>query len=179
MQTIVSGLPSNLAASVLVVIHTAPVERGHLADVLNRNGNMRAVTALHGSLLQHRHIYVAKPDHHLTINGDRMWLTRGPRINRHRPAIDPLFRSAAAAYGNRVIGVVLTGFLDDGSAGLASIKRQGGIGMVQEPNEAFARDMPLNALWTAKPDYRLPIAEIAPMLVRLVTGRGNRKRGTE
>lgn len=179
MQTIVSGLPANLAASVLVVIHTAAVEQGHLADVLNRNGNMRAVTALHGSLLRHRHIYVAKPDHHLTVSNDRTWLSRGPTVNRHRPAIDPLFRSAARAYGKRVIGVILTGFLDDGSAGLASIKANGGIGMVQEPDEAFGRDMPMNALWTAKPDYRLPIVEIAPMLVRLVTGRENGKRGME
>ena len=99
-----------------------------------------------------------------------MRLGPGPKINRHRPAIDPLFESAAQYYGDRVIGVLLSGFLDDGVAGLAAIKQQRGIAIVQDPKEAFAPDLPRNALTRVKVDYCLPSLEIAPLLVRLVNG---------
>ncbi len=177
LQTVLSGLPSDFPAAVLVVVHTSPEEKSHLADVFNRNGNIRAVNALNGSVIVLRHVYVAQPNHHLTVANKRMWLTVGPKVNRHRPAIDPLFESAAKAYGDRVIGVVLTGYLDDGSAGLVAIKKHGGIAIVQDPKEAFAPNMPRNALRTAKPDYCLRVEEIAPAVVRLTTGRGTRKEG--
>jgi two-component system chemotaxis response regulator CheB len=97
-----------------------------------------------------------------------MWLTAGPWVNRHRPAIDPLFVSAAEAYGSRVIGVLLTGYQDDGTAGLAAIKNHGGIAIVQDPDEAFAPDMPRSALRLVQVDHCLPLKEIAPLLVDLV-----------
>jgi two-component system chemotaxis response regulator CheB len=177
MQVLVSELPANLPASILVVVHTSPQQQSHLADVLNRNGNMRVVTALNGSIIMPRHIYIAPPDHHLTVSDGRTWLSIGPKVNRHRPAIDPLFESAAQEYGSRVVGVVLTGYLDDGSAGLATIKHRGGTAIVQDPKDAFAPDMPRNALQVIKPDYRLPVAEIPRVLTRLVAGRNNNVRG--
>src|SRR5688500_1144582 len=110
---------------------------------------------------------LAQPDHHLLIEDGHMRVMRGPKENRHRPAIDPLFRSAALAYGPRVIGVVLTGSLDDGTAGLAAIKLRGGVAVVQDPNDAFYPSMPQNALENVAVDVCLPLAEIGPRLAQL------------
>ena len=177
MQTLVSAFPSDFPASVLLVVHTSAQQQGHLASVLNRNGNIRAVTALNGSLLLPRHLYVAPPDHHLTVANNRTWLSLGPKVNRHRPAIDPLFESAAKEYGKRVVGVVLTGYLDDGTVGLAAIKRAGGNTIVQDPEDAFAANMPRNALQAVKPNYCIPLSRIPGVLTRLVTGKNTHPRG--
>lgn len=174
LKVLVPELPADLPASIFVVVHTGP-ENGRLANVLSRNGSMRTVRALNGSRILRSHIYVAPPDHHLMLENNHMWLTVGPKVNRHRPAIDPLFESAAGAYGSRVIGVVLTGYLDDGSVGLAAIKGRGGIAVVQDPNDAVVPYMPRNALRLVRPEYCLPLSEIAPLLVRLVTG-GNKSK---
>lgn len=174
LRTLVNCFPHDLPASVLVVVHTSP-ENGHLAKVLGRNGVLTAVTATHGMPLSPSRIYVAPPNHHLTIYDRHLLLSIGPKVNRHRPAVDPLFESAAETYGKRVIGVVLTGYLDDGTAGLVAIKRLGGIAIVQDPNDAVAPDMPRNALKHAKIDYCLPITEIGPLLVQLVKGIKTKK----
>ena len=108
------------------------------------------------------------PDHHLLVEVGKMRVVRGPKENRHRPAVDPLFRSAAWAYGPRVIGVVLTGNLDDGTAGLWSIKTCGGIAVVQDPSDALYPGMPNNALTYVKVDYSVPLNEMGPLLNRLV-----------
>ena len=176
LQTLVGGLPRNLRAAIFMVLHTRTEDGGHLADILSRNGNMAAANALNGSPVTPGRIYVARPNLHLTLRSDRMWLTRGPTVNLHRPAVDPLFQSAAQAYGSRVIGVLLTGYQDDGTAGLAAIKNCGGIAVVQDPNEAYAPDMPRNALRHVEVDHCLPLKEIAPLLVDLVEGR-QRKSG--
>ncbi|MGA6969648.1 MAG: chemotaxis protein CheB [Xanthobacteraceae bacterium] len=110
---------------------------------------------------------MAPPDHHLVLHAGRMRLTRGPRENWARPAIDPLFRSAAKEYGRRVIGVILTGLLNDGSAGLRAVRAAGGLAVVQEPADAAAPDMPWSALHHAGADYRVRLAEIPELLVRL------------
>jgi two-component system chemotaxis response regulator CheB len=159
-----------------MVLHTRTEDGGHLAEILSRNGNMAAANALNGSPVSPGRIYVARPNLHLTLRSDRMWLTRGPTVNLHRPAIDPLFQSAAEAYGSQVIGVLLTGYQDDGTAGLAAIKNRRGIAVVQDPNEAYAPDMPRNALRRVEVDHCLPLKEIAPLLVELVEGR-QRKSG--
>jgi two-component system chemotaxis response regulator CheB len=153
-----------------VVLHTSSME-SHVADVLNRNGNMAAIYASNALPISQGRIYVARPNLHLVLQNQHMWLDSGPKINRSRPAIDPLFQSAAENYGDRVIGVLLTGYLDDGSAGLAAIKRHGGMAIVQDPRDAYAPEMPRNALRLVKVDRCLPIAEIAPLLVKLVTGQ--------
>jgi two-component system chemotaxis response regulator CheB len=125
------------------------------------------VHAVDGEAIEPGRLYVAPPDRHLLLEHQRIRLTRGPKENRFRPAIDPLFRSAALAYGSRAVGVVLTGSLDDGTAGLWAIKDRGGVAIVQNPDEALYPSMPRSAMTNVAVDYCLPIDEIAPTLVRL------------
>ena len=122
-------------------------------------------------------MYVAPPDHHLIVVDSRVMLWRGPKVNRHRPAIDPLFESTAKVFGKRVVGVVLTGYLDDGTAGLARVKAEGGIAIVQDPQDAVAPNMPKNALAHVQVDHCMPLMHIAPLLVRLVNGRKSVQEG--
>jgi two-component system chemotaxis response regulator CheB len=129
--------------------------------------NCRLGIPADGESIQPGKIYVAPPDRHLLLEAGRIRLTRGPKENRFRPAVDPLFRSAAYAYGSRVIGVVLSGALDDGTAGLWAIKDRGGIAVVQDPAEAEQASMPRSALANIEVDHCLPISEIAPLLVAL------------
>ncbi len=138
-----------------------------LTEVLGYKTGMQVVTAQHGAAIANRTIYVAPADLHLTVSSSQMFLSKGPKVNRHRPAIDPLFASAACAFGPRLIGVLLSGYLDDGTAGLAAIKECGGIAVVQDPRDALVPNMPRNALLNVGVDYTLPAAEIAPLLIRL------------
>jgi two-component system, chemotaxis family, protein-glutamate methylesterase/glutaminase len=140
---------------------------GLLPLILTRAGDLPASNATDRERIRPGRIYVAPPDHHLIIEPSIMRTTRGPKENRFRPAIDPLFRSAAQVYGPRVIGVILTGYLDDGTAGLWTVKQLGGTTIVQDPDDALVSSMPLNALQHVKVDYCLPLTEIAPLLVRL------------
>jgi two-component system chemotaxis response regulator CheB len=169
LRTIAGGLPQDFPASVFVVVHTAPEAPGVLADILDRAGSLPAAFATDGERLQPGRIYVAPPDRHLIIEPNRIRLTRGPKENRFRPAVDPLFRSAAQVYGPRVIGVILTGYLDDGTAGLWAVKQLGGTAIVQDPHEALAPSMPASAMRQVRVDHCLPIGEIAPLLVRLTS----------
>jgi two-component system, chemotaxis family, protein-glutamate methylesterase/glutaminase len=169
LRVIASGLPKDFPASVFVVLHTAPQSPGVLADILDRSGALAAMNAVDRERIQPGRLYVAPPDRHLVIEPNRVRLTRGPKENRFRPAIDPLFRSAAQVYGPRVIGVILTGNLDDGTAGLWAIKQLGGTTIVQDPQEALAPSMPRSAMRHVRVDHCLPVAEIAPLLVRLTS----------
>src|SRR6185312_5574063 len=146
LQKVVGGLPAGFPGSLFVVLHIAPETYSVLPNILSRAGKLPARHAVDGELIRQGSIYVAPPDHHLVLEDGRMRLTRGPKENRHRPAIDPLFRSAARWYGPRVIGVVLTGALDDGTAGLMCIKNNGGLAIVQDPEEAFCSSMPRSAV---------------------------------
>lgn len=168
LELLVGNLPEDFAASIFVVVHLAADSPGVLPDMLARAGKLPAVQAHDGDAILPRRIYVAPPDRHLLLERGHVRLTHGPKENRFRPAIDPLFRSAAYAYGPEVIGIVLSGALDDGTAGLWAIKERGGLAVVQEPNEALNPSMPLNALKYVHVDYRLPVAEIAQVLTRLV-----------
>jgi two-component system chemotaxis response regulator CheB len=170
LQVLLATLPRDFGASILIVVHTA-AQDGFLAEVLDRSAHMRTVRAQHGMSIVSGQIYVAPPDHHLTVQDSEVVLTLGPKVNRHRPAIDPLFESAAQAYGNRLVGVVLTGYLDDGTAGLVAIKARGGIAIVQDPEDAVVPNMPRNALRHVEADYCVPLVEIPPLLVRLVQGK--------
>jgi two-component system chemotaxis response regulator CheB len=169
LMTIAGGLPKDLPASVFVVIHTSPESPGVMAGILARAGALPAMNAVDGERIEPGRIYVAPPDQHLIIEPNRVRLTRGPKENRFRPAVDPLFRSAAQVYGPRVIGVILTGNLDDGTAGLWAVKQLGGTSVVQDPQEAFAPSMPRSAMRYARVDHCLPLSEIAPLLVRLTS----------
>ena len=168
LQKVVSRLPADLPASVFVVWHLSPGLKSILPSVLNRSGPLRAVHPRDGDRIERGRIYVAPNDHHLLLENGYVRLTKGPKENRFRPAIDPLFRSAAYIYGPCVIGVVLSGALDDGTAGLYTIKLRGGTAVVQEPADAMIRSMPLNALEHTSADYTLPADGIGDLIPRLV-----------
>jgi two-component system chemotaxis response regulator CheB len=168
LETIVSDLPRDFPGAVFVVVHMPADYPSMLPDVLSRVGPLPASNPTDLEQIRHAHIYVARPDHHLLIDDGRVRVQRGPRENRHRPAIDPLFRTAAREYGPRVIGLVLSGLQDDGSAGLYAIKRRGGIAIVQDPRDTLWDAMPRNALSYASPQYVLRTHEIPPYLVEFV-----------
>ena len=169
LDVLVGQLPTDVAASIFIVQHMAPHNSGEpLLRRLNRHKAFQPKLAENGDRFQPSRIYIAPPDSHLLVKKDRMLIAKGARENRHRPAIDPLFRSAAVAHGARVIGVVLTGMLDDGTAGLMAIKRCGGVAIVQDPRDAAYSGMPMNALNNVDVDFCVPIAEMGPLLTKLV-----------
>ncbi len=168
LQKLVSRLPARLPASVFVVWHLSPGLKSILPSVLNKSGPLPAAHPQDGDRIEPGRIYVAPNDHHMLLEKGYIRVTKGPKENRFRPAVDPLFRSAAYVYGPRTIGVVLTGALDDGTAGLWTIKLRGGTAIVQEPEDALIRSMPLSALEHTRADYQRPAAEIGELLGRLV-----------
>ena len=170
LLTIVGALPADLPAAVFVVVHVSPGAYSRLPEILTRAGRLPATHAEHGQAIEPGRIYVAPPDRHLLVRHGYLELNRGPRENHTRPAIDPLFRSAARAFGTRAIGVILSGALYDGSTGLLAIKTRGGIAIVQDPREAITPSMPQSALRLVDVDYVLPALAIAPHLVGLVHG---------
>jgi two-component system chemotaxis response regulator CheB len=138
-----------------------------LPRILNKSGPLPAAHAQSGESIHPGRIYVAPPNHHLTLEPGRMAVEWGPRVNHCRPAIDPLFRSAARSYGNRVVGVLLSGLLNDGTAGLMAVERAGGLTITQDPDDALFRQMPESALFRLEEPLVLPLAEIGPTLVKL------------
>jgi two-component system, chemotaxis family, protein-glutamate methylesterase/glutaminase len=169
LSTIVANLPADLPAAIFVVVHVAPHSPGYLSEMLSRSSALPARSARSGERFTNGAIYVAPPDYHLLLEADRrMLVVRGPRENRTRPAADPLFRSAALAFGPRVIGVVLSGGLDDGTAGLRGIKMCGGTTIVQDPADAIVDSMPASALRNVSIDYCKPAHELAALINELV-----------
>lgn len=167
IKQLVAALPVGLEAAIFIVWHMSPDVMGILPQVLNQQKTLLATTAVDNEPISLNRIYVAPPDKHLVLEKGFVRVTRGPKENRFRPAVDPLFRSAAASYGARVIGIILSGALDDGTAGLWTIKSRGGLAIVQEPAEAEVPSMPASALAAVAVDYRVSIAEMASLLVRL------------
>jgi two-component system chemotaxis response regulator CheB len=165
---LIGNLPDGLPAALFVVVHLPQGASSALARILDRAGPLKAVSPEDGAEILPGRVYVARPDHHLLLEDGRVRLTRGPKENRHRPAVDALFRTAAVAHGARVVGMVLTGARDDGTAGLRAVKRRGGGAVVQDPEEALFSGMPESALRFADVDHCLPLGEMAPLLVRLV-----------
>jgi len=167
LTQLLRGVPADLPAAILTVVHIPAHSPSALPRILSDAGPLPARAAEDGEPLVKGRIYVAPPDRHLVVERDRLRLTRGPRENRARPAIDALFRSAAVELGPRVIGVVLSGVLDDGTAGLWAVKDRGGVAIVQQPAEAEHPDMPRNALEHVAIDHVLPTAQIGPKLAAL------------
>lgn len=162
----VSGLPP-LPVPVLVVLHMSPSLSSRLPQILGRSGRLPAAFASDGQAMQAGHIYVAPPDHHLLVQGGHMLVRKGPKENRFRPSIDALFRSAAYTHGPGAIGIILSGVLEDGIAGLAEIKLVGGTAIAQDPREAAFPSMPEQALSQVDIDHCLPVREIGALLGRL------------
>ena len=167
LSELISRLPQDLAACICVVQHLSPYHESFLARILSSAGHLQASFASAGDALTEGHIYIAPPDRHLIVDGQRLQVVMGPRENNFRPAVDALFRSAALAQRERVVGVVLSGALDCGTAGLLAVKRCGGVALVQDPDEAMVPDMPRSAIENVPVDAVLPIHAIATKLVEL------------
>jgi two-component system, chemotaxis family, protein-glutamate methylesterase/glutaminase len=176
LTQLVRGLPQNFPGSIFIVQHLPASSPSALPEMLSRSGPLKAVHPKDGESIQPSRIYVAEPDHHLLIENGKAIVKRGPKENRFRPSIDALFRSAAYVYGSRVIGLVLTGVLDDGTSGLWTIKRLGGLALIQDPMDAIFPSMPINASEYVKVDHSVPIAEMANLLVELTRKPARPKR---
>ena len=169
ISKIISGLPEHFPAAIVVVLHIGEQVRSHLPDILNRAGKLPAAHAVAHEPIRRGRIYVAPPGLQTYLQRGCFSVRRGPLENLHRPSIDTLFRTAAHHYGRRVVGVVLSGALDDGSAGLLAVKQGGGVTIVQDPLDARVPQMPANAMARAEADYVLPAGAIAELLMSLVT----------
>jgi two-component system chemotaxis response regulator CheB len=167
LTQLASALPPDFPASLFVVLHFPSYGTSFLPQILTRKGRLPASHPENGGKFQPGQIYVAPPNRHMLLQDRSILLAAGPRENGFRPAIDPLFRSAARNFGRRVIGVVLSGSLADGSIGLQTVKASGGIAVVQDPEEAVFADMPLNAMESAEVDHVLPVRDIASLLIQL------------
>jgi two-component system, chemotaxis family, protein-glutamate methylesterase/glutaminase len=167
LQELVASLPAEFRGSVFIVLHILQGTESFLPEILQRRTSLKVHHPKDREKIKPGNIYVAPSDYHMILELGEVRLVRGPKENNHLPAIDPLFRTAATVYGPRVIGVVLTGNLDDGTAGLISIKSQGGSAIVQDPSDALFPDMPRNAMNYVNVDFTLKISEIGPALVSL------------
>jgi two-component system chemotaxis response regulator CheB len=177
LTSLISQLPGGLPAAVFVVQHMSPDNTGEaLLSRLGRYGTFRCKLGEDGERFGAGGLYLAPSDHHMLIKARTLTVIRGARENRYRPAIDPTMRSAAVSHGSRAVGVVLTGMLDDGTAGLQAIKQCGGVTVVQDPDDAEYPDMPRSALRNMKVDHCLPVAEMGPLLEALTHGASGKKR---
>jgi len=161
------SLPAELPAAVFVVIHLSTQHKSALTQLLSDSCSLAVTTAEDNEEIRTHHVYVAPADHHVLVSRDRMRVVRGPRYNRYRPAIDPLFHSATRSFGPRVVGIVLSGTLDDGADGLTAIRRRGGVAIVQDPNTAQFPEMPRAAMAHGPVDHRLAPREMGALLDRL------------
>ncbi|MDD7813379.1 chemotaxis protein CheB [Mycobacterium sp. CSUR Q5927] len=169
LKSFTAELPAGLPCAILVVLHMPAAAPSVLARILDRHGTVPAVTAATGMRLEHGSMYVAAPDHHLLADDGRTLLSEGPTENGHRPAINALFRSIALSHGPRAIGVLLSGVLDDGVAGLGAIRSRGGAAIVQSPGDALFPAMPQNAVNAGVVDHQAPAAEIGCLLEKLTS----------
>jgi two-component system, chemotaxis family, protein-glutamate methylesterase/glutaminase len=169
LTDLAASLPGDLPAAVFVVLHLPATGTSALPEILRRHGPLPAAHVKDGEPIQPGRVYVAPPDHHVLLRTGHVHLSRGPRENGHRPAIDPLFRSAAREYATRVIGLVLSGALDDGTAGLLAIKSRGGTAVVQDPADALYPGMPGSALEHVQVDHVAAAASMGKLLARLIT----------
>jgi two-component system, chemotaxis family, protein-glutamate methylesterase/glutaminase len=167
LKALILQLPSDLPAAICIVMHVSPILESQLPHILNRVGVIPAHHPVSKEKIQTARVYVAPPNRHLIVKDGEVILSTAPRENRQRPAIDPLFRSAAEAFSGRTIGVVLTGALDDGTAGLWHIKNRGGITVVQAPDDATHPDMPMSAIESVAVDHVVPISEMGELLSKL------------
>ena len=170
LMQLFSGLSADLPASIAVVIHRSPLFSLHLMQVLGRRSTLPVREPKPHETIMPGTIYLAPRDHHMLVKDNHIELSRGPKEHFTRPAVDPLFASAAVAYGARVIGVLLTGAGDDGAAGLIAIKQYGGLGLVQDPQDAKIPFMPLNALRYDHVDLIRPLSAIPTALATLARG---------
>jgi two-component system chemotaxis response regulator CheB len=169
LLTMAASLPADFPGSIFVVLHSPPGYRSALPELMSNRGRLPASHPLHGEPISPGHIYVAVPDMHLLVRQGAMEVVRGAKENGHRPAVDALFRTASTAYEGRVVGVVLSGHQDCGTAGMLSVKARGGVSVVQSPETAAVPEMPQSVLARAPVDHVVTPDELAPLLARLAT----------
>jgi len=169
LKKIVSGLPGDFPGSIFIVIHIGIGMNGHsnLDSILQNAGRLPVRFPKDGESVDKGTIYIAPPDRHMLLSEGHLHVCPGPKVNFHRPAINPLFRSAAEVYRSRKAGVILTGMLDDGTAGLAAVKRCGGVAVVQNPASAEYNSMPLSANRHVEVDHLVELDDIAGLIVAL------------
>jgi two-component system chemotaxis response regulator CheB len=167
LKEIVAELPADFQATIFIVQHVSADAPSYLPDILNYGGKLKAYHAVDGDVIRPGTIYVAPPDHHMLVEKDRILVKKGPKENRFRPSIDALFRSAAYTFGPRVIGVILTGLLNDGTSGMWSVKRLGGISVIQKPEEALYPSMPESVRENVEVDFTVSIAQLTSLLTEL------------
>jgi two-component system, chemotaxis family, protein-glutamate methylesterase/glutaminase len=177
LTKVLGSLPADLAAAVFVVLHVNPEAPSYLPSILNRAGRLPAAHAVDQEPIRRGRVYVAPPGLQMYVHRGRIAVRRAPVENLHRPAIDPLFRTAAHHYGPRVIAIVLTGALDDGAAGLVAVKRAGGVAIIQDPDDAAFPAMPMNALERVAPDFCVPVDQIGQLVIELVATGAPAGRG--
>jgi two-component system, chemotaxis family, protein-glutamate methylesterase/glutaminase len=168
LRELLSTFPADLPATVLVVVHMPATANSALAAILARSASLPVIQAHDGHPLELGSVVVAVPDRHLLVLDGRVALSRGPRENGHRPAVDTLFRSAARSAGSRVVSIVLSGALDDGTAGTIAVRARGGVCLAQDPAEALYPSMPQHAIQVGGAEHVVPIAEMAALLTRLL-----------
>jgi len=166
LTAVLSSLPSSFDASLFVVLHTSPQSGGNLPQIVERSCLLPVGFASDSERFEKGRVYVAPPDCHLTLADGETSVTRGPRENGFRPAVDPLFRSAAKWYGSRVVGVILSGAMDDGTFGLVAVKEAGGTTIVQHPYEAVVPSMPLSAIQNVEVDHIVRTTEMPSLLLK-------------
>jgi two-component system, chemotaxis family, protein-glutamate methylesterase/glutaminase len=176
---IVPSFPADLSAAILIVVHMPVDSVSILPKVLSRAGSLKACHPKDREILRPGNIYVAPPNYHLTLEGRTICRSKGPRENRHRPAIDPLFRTAARSFGLGVIAILLSGNLDDGSAGIFAVRKLGGIAIVQDPASAQAAGMPQSALDYAGANFVLLPGQIGPKVTELINSREKKMKGNK
>jgi two-component system chemotaxis response regulator CheB len=172
---LVKNIPREYAGSVFIVQHLSANVESMLPGIISYSGNLPAVHPKDGEKFKAGHIYIAPPDNHMLLDKDRILVKRGPKENLFRPSIDALFRSAGYEYGTRTVGIVLSGMLNDGTSGLWTVKRLGGIAVIQDPRESLYQEMPTSVLEYVKVDYKLKASEIGPLLVKLYGGKPRKK----
>jgi len=167
LRELTRGFRFDLPAAVFVVIHFPATQVSYLPQILSRETGLRVAHAVDGARIERGHIYVAPPNHHLVLHPGHMTLTKGAHENGMRPAIDPLFRTAAATYDKRVVGLLLSGCLDDGTQGMRKVREHGGVTAVQDPQESLFAEMALSAMEVTPIEHVLPVRDLAPLLTRL------------
>jgi len=175
LKDFVQSLPKDFMGSVFVVLHIPPYSESRLAWILSNAGPLEAVQPQDGDRIKPGTIYVATNDHHLLVEDNKIMVKKGPKENRFRPSIDALFRSAAYTFGSRVIGIVMSGLLNDGTSGLWAIKQREGIAIIQEPDDAEFAQMPENVLEYVDVDYTVPAREMGSLLDKLMDEPANEK----
>jgi two-component system, chemotaxis family, protein-glutamate methylesterase/glutaminase len=165
LSSLMSAMPGSLDAAILIVVHFPEHSKSVLPTILARKTSLRVSHAADGDPIEPSRVYVAPPGCHLIVTDGSVTLSEGPRENTNRPAIDPLFRSAARTYGRNVIGVLLSGLLDDGTVGMAAIRRHGGVTIAQDPDDALFGDMPRSAINNVGVDHVLPLSQIPAAIV--------------